>query len=271
MSARDDLTEHFASVMYENDNSPADWHHAKPEDRDEYLRIAAAKVGAYRAEVLRGGPVEPQTATLADLLRGAADRIDAEDLPQTAEDTADFCDGARWATAQLRQIADEANAGPADDATPDWLVDLARTYAPVALNSAERGTLRYALELAEDKMAAEPDEFAAVDRAAVESLKRLAGEPCEGRACAGTGCSHERAADKLIRVTEDAGLYPNQMVHGSDTVAYRSRVPGVGLRCLEHAPTHPERNVDWMACTANDLDDSGLCSVCGRDVLITRR
>jgi hypothetical protein len=95
MSARADLIEHFASVMYENDNAPEDWHHAKPEDREEYLRIAAAKVETYHAEVL---------------------------------------------------------------------------------NSAERAVLRYALELAGDKMATEPDEFAAVDRAALTSLKRLAGE-----------------------------------------------------------------------------------------------
>ena len=45
-----------------------------------------------------------QRPALSDILRGAADRIDAEDLPQTAEDVADFCDGARWATAQLRRI-----------------------------------------------------------------------------------------------------------------------------------------------------------------------
>lgn len=56
------------------------------------------------------------------------------------------------------------------------LVHVTSTGVRPGLNSAERAMLRYALELTEDKMAAEPDEFAAVDRAAVESLKRLAGE-----------------------------------------------------------------------------------------------
>ena len=40
----------------------------------------------------------------------------------------------------------------------------------------ERAMLRYALELAEDKKASEPDEFTDDDEAAVESLKRLAVE-----------------------------------------------------------------------------------------------
>ena len=53
MSAREDLIEHFASVMYEHDDVMADWHHAKPEDREEYLRIATAKVDACCEEVLR--------------------------------------------------------------------------------------------------------------------------------------------------------------------------------------------------------------------------
>ncbi|WP_143589846.1 hypothetical protein [Streptomyces africanus] len=46
---------------------------------------------------------------------------------------------------------------------------------PIELNSAERAMLRYALELVDDRIASEGDEFAAVDRAAVESLRRLAG------------------------------------------------------------------------------------------------
>lgn len=132
---------------------------------DEYLGMAWREFSA-------GYPSE----ALADILRSIADRIDAEDLPQTAEDTADFSDGARWATAQLRQIADEADAGPAGDATPDWLVDLARQYAPAALNSAEREMLRFALKLAEERMLSRGNEFSAVNWAALESLKRLAGE-----------------------------------------------------------------------------------------------
>lgn len=116
-----------------------------------------------------------QHPALADILRGTADRIDAEDLPQTAEDMADFCDGVRWATAQLRQIADEANAGPAGEATSDWLVNLARRYATAALSDAERTMLRSALELAQEKIWSE-DGFTDENQAAVDSLKLLAGE-----------------------------------------------------------------------------------------------
>lgn len=124
------------------------------------------------------GPVEteqPRT-TLADILRGTADRIDAEDLPQTAEDVADFCDGARWATAQLRQIAGEADAGPAGDATPDWLADLARRYVVAALTDAERAMLRYAVGCAREDM----DDRADEDETALESLKQFVGEEVPG-------------------------------------------------------------------------------------------
>lgn len=44
------------------------------------------------------------------------------------------------------------------------------------LTGPERGVLRYALELAEEKMRTEPDEFTDDDRAAVESLQRFVGE-----------------------------------------------------------------------------------------------
>lgn len=54
-----------------------------------------------------------QRAGLTDLLRYAAERTDREDIPQTSEDTSVFFDGARWATARLRAIADEVGS-PAD-------------------------------------------------------------------------------------------------------------------------------------------------------------
>lgn len=82
-TARDDLTEHFASVLYENDNSPADWHHAKPDDRDEYLRIAATKVDAYRAEVLREG--EKALREKAGQLSELAEETMRRDLEETAQ------------------------------------------------------------------------------------------------------------------------------------------------------------------------------------------
>jgi hypothetical protein len=60
----------------------------------------------------------------------------------------------------------------------------------------------------------------------------------------------------------------DEMAHGPYTVAYGSRIGTGVLFCLEHAPAHPERDLDWMALTAGDLEDGGICSVCGRDVLI---
>jgi hypothetical protein len=35
-------------------------------------------------------------------------------------------------------------------------------------------------------------------------------EPCTGRVCAGSGCSHEQAARDLIQLTEEMGLYDHQ-------------------------------------------------------------
>lgn len=132
---------------------------------------------------------EKQRTTLADILSGAADRIDAEDLPQTAEDVADFCDGARWATAQLRRIAGEANAEPAGDATPDWLADRARRYVPAVLPSVDRAAVlregENALrekagqlsELAEETMRRDLEETAQVWHEAATALAQLATEP----------------------------------------------------------------------------------------------
>lgn len=96
------------------------------------------------------GPAEQQREVIASALA----RVDAE----------------KWGT----------QVPPADH--PFWQTYLAYADAVLAetrINSAERAVLRYALELVEDKMATEPDEFAAVDRAAVTSLKRLAGEETE--------------------------------------------------------------------------------------------
>lgn len=73
-----------------------------------------------------------------------------------------------------RRLVREA-AVMADD--PDWRPDgFAERAAGLGLDSAERAMLRYALELAEDKMASEGDEFTDDDHAAVASLKRLAVE-----------------------------------------------------------------------------------------------
>lgn len=175
-----------------------------------------------------------RTSALPDILRGAADRIDAEDLPQTAEDTADFHDGARWATAQLRAVAGEVDAGPTGDATPDWLVDLARRFASVALTGSERAMLRYALDLVDDRIASEGDEFTDEDQDAAASLRSLATGP---------------------------------------VVAYRNPYrPGV-LLCREHGegwagltPLTSDDLPDGGVCTHGDPADPN--DVCGRDVLI---
>lgn len=241
---------------------------------------------------------------VAVILRHTADLVDREDLPQTSEDTAIFCDGARWATAQVRQIAEQVTAE--DPAwRPDGLTELA---AGLVLNDPERSMLRYALELMDDRIASRPDEFPAVDRAAAESLRRLVGEGVQpeytedveyqvaGDWGVGGANSAEEARDYVamaLRTWPSCGAYAEQRItrtwpdgsefygpwtpltdedrlaHGPHTVAYRSRVPGGDLRCLEHAPTHPERSLDWMALTSDDLEDGGICVVCGRDVLIT--
>jgi hypothetical protein len=173
---------------------------------------------------------------VSQILRRTADLVDSEDLPQTANDTADFCDGARWATAEVRRIADAVTAEDpawrptsldelaqqirpnpsAEDGQPvvltpcthlkslheaehaglivegcSWctgraqlgtpghtkpLVRVTSTGVRPGLTDAERAMLRYALKLAEDKMASEGDEFSDDDHAAVVSLKLLAGE-----------------------------------------------------------------------------------------------
>lgn len=112
-----------------------------------------------------------RVATAAAILRHTSDLVDRTDLPQTAENTDDFCDGARWATAEVRRIADAVTAE--DPAwRPDGLTELA---AGLTLTDAERAMLRYALELAQEQIWS-GDGFTDADQAAVDSLKRLAGE-----------------------------------------------------------------------------------------------
>ncbi|MFD8226867.1 hypothetical protein ACFV16_22145 [Streptomyces massasporeus] len=172
------------------------------------------------------------------ILHCTADLVDSEDLPQTANDTADFSDGARWATAEVRRLAGEVTsedaawrptgldelaqqirpnpaleetgepsvaltpcthvkalhdtehdglivegcswcAGREQLGTPDHtkpLIRVTSTGVRPELTNAERAMLRYALELAEDKMLSRGDEFTDADTAAVASLKRFAGE-----------------------------------------------------------------------------------------------
>lgn len=41
----------------------------------------------------------------------------------------------------------------------------------------------------------------------MDDLQRVAGEPCEGRVCSGSGCSHERTAAELTAHDQEIGLY----------------------------------------------------------------
>lgn len=143
---------------------------------DAVKSVAPAEVARREATAHRSRS-DASAPKLVDVLRNAADRIDAEDVPQTAGDTADFVDGARWATGQLRAIAGEADAAPGDLGwLPDWLVGLAREHAVSLLSDDERAMLRYALGCAREDMDDRADEFTDAEGAALESLRRLAGE-----------------------------------------------------------------------------------------------
>lgn len=141
------------------------------------LAIASRTLGEvvahYAAEGQPAAPTDAErAAAVAEILRHTAGLVDQVDLPQTAEDTADFCDGARWATAEMRRIADAVTFED-PEWRPDGMIEMAQRFG---LTDAERAMLRYALEVVEDKMASECDEFTDDEDTAVTSLKRLAGE-----------------------------------------------------------------------------------------------
>lgn len=175
---------------------------------------------------------------VSDILNRTADLVDGEDLPQTAKDTADFCDGARWATAEVRRLANEVTAedpgwrpsvldelaqriqpgstaetgeqpialtpcvhskslheaehtglivegcpwcaGRDQQGVPGHSRPLVRVTSggvvPAELSGPERAMLRYAIGCAREDMDDRADEFSDDDLAALESLRRLAGE-----------------------------------------------------------------------------------------------
>lgn len=50
--------------------------------------------------------------------------------------------------------------------------------------------------------------------------QRAEREPCEGRVCSGSGCSHERAAAELIEHDQALGLYddaPRRIAHSEES------------------------------------------------------
>jgi hypothetical protein len=222
-------------AFYDPGNGP--WFVPEPAMRGRFVDSADMdRLGWYRYVPAPEDDAD-SVGLVSRILHRTAELVDSEDLPQTAGSTADFCEGARWATAEVRRIADEVTVedpawrptgldelaqqiradqapektGPPVSLTPcthvkalhdtehdglivegcSWcagreqlgtpshtksLVHVTSTGVRPGLNSAERAMLRYALELVGDKMAFEGDEFAAVDYAAVESLKLLAGE-----------------------------------------------------------------------------------------------
>jgi hypothetical protein len=151
--------------------------HAEPECGDSAHRHTGPCALYARETPGSGPPVPGDTARMeatAGILRHTADLVDREDLPQTAEDTSDFHDGARWATAEVRRIADAVTAeGPAW--RPDGMTELA---AGLTLTDAERTLLRYALDQAQEHIWSR-DGFTDEDQAAVDSLKRIAGEDAQ--------------------------------------------------------------------------------------------
>lgn len=239
----------------------------------------------------------PARTALPDVLRGAADRIDAEDVPQNAQDTADFIDGARWATGRLRAIAAEADAAPGDIGwLPDWLTALAREHAASLLrddfgkavdalarvrrlhdalagedllNSPDdkttRGGVAKKIAAALDGWTSPADRFpASLLSEAERGMLRLALELAE-----------EQTFSRGDEFTDDgtAALESLRRLANGPVVAYRNPSrPGV-LLCREHGD-------GWAGLTAlhaHDLPDGGTCTygdpaagpahACGRDVL----
>jgi hypothetical protein len=116
-------------------------------------------------------------ASDSELLNSAAEHLEtrAKAVGDVSDDPAIFVAKARIHDAGVwREAAQEVRGLASSSGTPHSM--------ETRINSAERAMLRYALELVDDRIASEPDEFAAVDRAAVKSLKRLAGEgaPSDG-------------------------------------------------------------------------------------------
>ncbi|MEW2127063.1 hypothetical protein AB0891_25420 [Streptomyces sp. NPDC007259] len=153
MSARAELMRLLTQVTdTDRARELVDLHHAEARDEawvDGYNRSAMVAVGAEPLVVSRfdvameSAPEEPQVLMIGCVAvdgRPVALALDAEDRARVA----------------------------------DWL-------APsVQLSTAEQEFLRFALELAADQMASRGDEFDEDDEAALESLRRLAGEAPRG-------------------------------------------------------------------------------------------
>ena len=137
---------------------------------------------------LTSKPVLPASVDRADVLREAADKFDqhAAQLLDGIGDKAVFVakalrdQAAVWSEAAetLRRLAAEARA--------------AGDYARALATPPSAETAAYI----RDRVAAETRNTTETD-----------GEPCTGRVCAGSGCSHEQTASDLIAHDQDTGLY----------------------------------------------------------------
>lgn len=77
------------------------------------------------------------------------------------------------------RLRNNYQASSKDDTSdwPDWLAAQVREHEPTRLSDVERSMLRFAMDLAQDRIFySGPGEFTDEDQAAVNSLKRLAGE-----------------------------------------------------------------------------------------------
>lgn len=230
-----------------------------------------------------------QNAGLTDLLRYAAERIDREDLPQTSEDTSVFSDGARWATARLREIAGEVGH-PADgwnDERLTALVNACRDAVPQeALGNGEATGPRPG-----DRV--EITAIQSYDITWDEATDIVVGLTGVLVTIDARGVAENARTGRLddapyeVRIDRDSAFKAGEIVFVSgvqrategstDTgksgpvVAYRSRTGTGGPRCRTHVPDYPEASLDWMPLWSDDLPDGGICTICGTDVLIDPR
>ena len=159
------------------------------------------------------------------------------------------------------------------------------------LTDTDRQFLTFALDLAADQMASRGDEFDSDDEAALEKLRRLAGEqpeeadPVRGDAFeqwlkaqrdahGWQGSNDRRLYDALdivldrYRLHADTGTplgeqpAPDEAMNRVVAYVLAERTD---LHCLRCAPARP--GDIWTPVTAEDLEDGGICTACGADVL----
>lgn len=102
-----------------------------------------------------------------------------------------------------------------DRHTADTITDDALDALYEQLDARDAVLATYTAQLQRDQAALDRVRAVLADQAALDWRQRIrdaideqpAPEPCDGRPCAGTGCSHEQAAAALTAHDEAAGLY----------------------------------------------------------------